>query len=121
MSADRVDNPLCRLLGIGYPILQAGMYQVAWGPLAAAVSNAGGLGVIGPAFMPSSRLRREIRIAKAETDRPFGVDILFAKVPAGGATITRSWQGREAEIKPYPHQLKEVGGPASQPDASMAT
>jgi enoyl-[acyl-carrier protein] reductase II len=89
MSADRVfaDNPLCRLLGIRYPILQAGMYQVAWGPLAAAVSNAGGLGVIGSAFMPPSRLREQIRIAKAETDRPFGVDILFARVPAGGATI----------------------------------
>jgi enoyl-[acyl-carrier protein] reductase II len=89
MSADRVfaDNLLCRLLGIRYPILQAGMYQVAWGPLAAAVSNAGGLGVIGSAFMPPSRLREQIRIAKAETDGPFGVDILFAKVPADGATI----------------------------------
>lgn len=81
------DNPLCRLLGIRYPICQAGMYQVAYGPLAAAVSNAGGLGVIGSAYMDPARLREEIRIAKSETDKPFGVDILFAKVAGGGATI----------------------------------
>src|SRR5229473_7909770 len=66
MPADHVfaNNPLCRLLGIRYPICQAGMYQVAYGPLAAAVSNAGGLGVIGSAYMPPTRLREEIRIAK---------------------------------------------------------
>ena len=72
------DNALCRLLGIRYPICQAGMYQVAYGPLAAAVSNAGGLGVIGSAYMDPERLREEIRIARSETDKPFGVDILFA-------------------------------------------
>lgn len=80
-------NPLCRLLGIRYPICQAGMYQVAYGPLAASVSNAGGLGVIGSAYMDPARLREEIRIAKNETDKPFGVDILFAKTAGGGATI----------------------------------
>jgi len=66
------DNPLCRLLGIRYPICQAGMYQVAYGRLVAAVSNAGGLGMIGSAFMPPARLREEIRIAKGQTDKPFG-------------------------------------------------
>ena len=81
------DNPVCRKLGIRYPICQAGMYQVAYGRLAAAVSNAGGLGVIGSAYMEPARLREEIRIAKAETDQPFGVDILFAKVQGGGATV----------------------------------
>lgn len=85
------NNPICRKLGIRYPICQAGMYQVAYGRLAAAVSNAGGLGVIGSAYMEPARLREEIRIAKAETDKPFGVDILFAKVQAkvevGGGTI----------------------------------
>jgi enoyl-[acyl-carrier protein] reductase II len=89
MSADNIfaGNPLCRLLGIRYPICQAGMYQVAYGSLAAAVSNAGGLGVIGSAYMPPARLREEIRTAKAQTDKPFGVDILFAKTTGGGATI----------------------------------
>ncbi len=80
-------NPLCKLLGIRYPICQAGMYQVAYGPLAAAVSNAGALGVIGSAYMLPSQLREQIRIVKDQTDKPFGVDILFAKVKGGGATI----------------------------------
>jgi enoyl-[acyl-carrier protein] reductase II len=89
MSPDALfaSNPLCRLLGIRYPICQAGMYQVAYGRLAAAVSNAGGLGCIGSAYMEPARLREEIRIAKGETDQPFGVDILFAKVEGGGSTI----------------------------------
>ncbi len=74
------ENPLCKLLQIEYPVLQAGMFQVAYGPLAAAVSAAGGLGVIGSAYMSGEKLREEIRIVKNETDKPFGVDILFARV-----------------------------------------
>jgi enoyl-[acyl-carrier protein] reductase II len=89
------DNPFCRLLGIQYPICQAGMYSVAYGPLAAAVSKAGGLGVIGSAFMDPEDLRREIRLVKAETDKPFGVDILFAKV--GDDDATTSGYSREVE------------------------
>lgn len=91
------DNPLCRLLGIRYPICQAGMYQVAYGPLAAAVSNAGGLGCIGSAYMEPQRLREEIRIARAETDKPFGVDILFAKTAGGGETI----EAYEREVRAH--------------------
>jgi enoyl-[acyl-carrier protein] reductase II len=91
------NNLLCRLLGIRYPICQAGMYQVAYGPLAAAVSNAGGLGVIGSAYMSPVRLREEIRIAKAETDKPYGVDILFAKTSGGGAAI----EAYEREVRAH--------------------
>lgn len=101
------DNPLCRLLGIRYPICQAGMYQVAYGRLAAAVSNAGGLGVIGSAYMAPERLRQEIRIAKAKTDRPFGVDILFAKVAGGGATI----DAYEREVRGHIDVTFEEGVP----------
>ena len=78
-------NPLCRLLGIDVPVLQAGMYTVAYGHLAAAVSRAGGLGCIGSAYMDAEDLRREIRVVKQETDRPFGVDILFAEVKGDDA------------------------------------
>lgn len=99
MSADDIfsGNPLCRLLGIRYPICQAGMYQVAYGPLAAAVSNAGGLGVIGSAYMDPARLREEIRIAKDQTDKPFGVDILFARTTGGGDTI----EAYEREVRAH--------------------
>lgn len=86
------DNPLCKLLGIDFPICQAGMYSVAHGRLAAAVSEAGGLGVIGSAFMDAEQLRREIRLVKEITDKPFGVDILFAEARGSddaSATYTR--------------------------------
>src|SRR5581483_5119771 len=69
---------ICRLLGIEYPILQAGMGQVAYGALAAAVSEAGGLGVIGSGYLSGEELRQEIRIVRERTRKPFGVDILFA-------------------------------------------
>ena len=78
-------NVLCRMLGIKYPICQAGMYQVAYGKLTAAVSEAGGLGVIGAAYMTGEELREEIHIARNETDNPFGVDILFARVAGADA------------------------------------
>ncbi len=78
---DPLHTRLCELLGITYPVLQAGMGLIARGPLAAAVSEAGGLGVIGAGQLGVDELREEIRVAKARTRRPFGVDILFAQVP----------------------------------------
>jgi enoyl-[acyl-carrier protein] reductase II len=71
-------TPLCDLLGIEKPIVQAGMGFVARSELAAAVSGAGGLGVIGAAFLTLDELRTEIRKTKDMTDNPFAVDILFA-------------------------------------------
>jgi len=91
-------NPFCDLLGIQYPICQAGMYQVAYGQLAAAVSNAGGLGVVGSAFMEPEDLRREIRLVKDLTDKPFGVDILFAEVSGDDTTATGYTQQVEDHI-----------------------
>lgn len=64
-------------LGIEYPILQGGMANVATGAFAAAVSNAGALGVIGSGGMHYETLVEEIRIAKANTDRPFGVNLMM--------------------------------------------
>jgi enoyl-[acyl-carrier protein] reductase II len=66
------------MLGIEMPFVQAGMGYVARSELAAAVSEAGGLGVIGAASLTPDRLRQEIHKVRALTDRPFGVDILFA-------------------------------------------
>lgn len=75
-----LDTELCQSLGIRFPICQAGMGFVAPGRLAAAVSAAGGLGVIGAGSMGARQLREEIRIVRDSTDQPFGVDILFAQV-----------------------------------------
>ncbi len=68
---------VCELLGIEYPILQGGMAWVATAELAAAVSNAGGLGIIGAGSMPGELLRKEIRTCKSLTSKPFGVNIYY--------------------------------------------
>ena len=78
-------TPICERLGIEHPVFQAGMGWVAHAELAAAVSEAGGLGVIGAgSTMDGERLRAEIRRVRELTDKPFGVDILFATVGAEG-------------------------------------
>lgn len=65
------------LLGIDKPIIQGGMAWVAESHLAAAVSNAGGFGLIGAANAPAEVVRNYIREAKELTDRPFGVNIML--------------------------------------------
>ncbi|HNU79638.1 MAG TPA: nitronate monooxygenase, partial [Bacillota bacterium] len=65
---------ICEILDIEYPILQGGMAWVATAELAAAVSNAGGLGIIGAGNAPGSYVRDEIRKVKKLTDKPFGVN-----------------------------------------------
>ena len=71
---------LTQLLGIKYPIIQGGMAGVSESKLVSAVSNAGGLGVIGSGFFPSSWLEEEIKKTKDSTDKPFGVN-LFMRNP----------------------------------------
>lgn len=65
------------LLGISYPIIQGGMAWVAEHHLAAAVSEAGGLGLIGGANAPGEVIRQEIREAKKLTGKPFGVNVML--------------------------------------------
>ena len=84
-----IHTPLCDLLGIRYPICQAGMGWVARSSLAAAVSAAGGLGVIAAAHGSPQHLREEIRRVRDLTDRPFGVDVLFATIRAAGDEVER--------------------------------
>src|SRR5487761_1340430 len=73
-------TPICQRIGIEYPIFQAGMGFVAHAALAAAVSNAGGLGCIGSGSMNARELKEQIHLCRSLTDRPFGVDILFAEI-----------------------------------------
>jgi enoyl-[acyl-carrier protein] reductase II len=65
------------LLGIEHPIIQGGMAWTATAELSAAVSNAGGIGIIGAGHMPTDLLREQIHMAKALTDRPFGVNLML--------------------------------------------
>ena len=72
-----VSYQICELLNIKYPIIQGGMAWVATAELAAAVSNAGGLGLIGAGHMPPDALRKEIRRAKELTTKVFGVNVML--------------------------------------------
>lgn len=72
-----METKITKLLGIKYPIIQGGMAWVAEHQLAAAVSNAGGLGIIGAASAPAEIVREEIRKAKVLTDKPFGVNVML--------------------------------------------
>ena len=65
------------MLGIQYPVFQGGMAWIADGKLAAAVSNAGGLGIISAMNAGAEYVREQIRIAKSLTDKPFGVNIML--------------------------------------------
>ena len=65
------------MLGIKYPCIQGGMANIATGEFAAAVSNAGGLGLIGAGGMNTEMLRDQIRRCKALTDKPFGVNLML--------------------------------------------
>lgn len=70
-------DTICKLLNITYPILQGGMAWVATHSIAAAVSNAGGLGIIAAGHAPSEWVREEIRACKAKTNKPFGVNVML--------------------------------------------
>jgi enoyl-[acyl-carrier protein] reductase II len=72
-----IKTKISELLGIEYPIFQGGMAWVATGELAAAVSEAGGLGVIGSGQAPADWLRQEIQKVKKVTSKPFGVNVML--------------------------------------------
>lgn len=72
-------TPLCRELGIEYPILSVGFAAGARAELAAAVSNAGGFGVLGASGLEPDLLRREIARTRALTDRPIGINVIIAE------------------------------------------
>lgn len=68
-------NPICKLFNIKYPVIQAGMVWCSGWRLASAVSNAGGLGIIGAGSMYPEILRKHIRNCKSATEKPFGVNV----------------------------------------------
>lgn len=92
-------TPLCDLLEIEYPIVLAGMGSWGMGTppeLVAAVSNAGGLGVLGCSNLPPAEIERRIAAVRAATDKPFGVDLLL---PASLAEASGSRAAVRQEIR----------------------
>lgn len=76
-AINHMKTEVTELLGIEYPIIQGGMAWVAEYHLAAAVSEAGGLGIIGASSAPADWVREQVREAKKLTDKPFGVNIML--------------------------------------------
>ena len=110
-----MQTEVTKLLGIEYPIIQGGMAWVAEYHLAAGVSNAGGLGLIGAASAPADWVREQVREAKKLTDKPFGINIMMispyadevAKVAVeeGVAVVTTGAGSPEKYVKMW----KEAG------------
>ncbi len=114
------------MLNIKYPVFQGGMAWLGTAELAAAVSNAGGLGIIGAGHMPPDVLRAEIQKAKAGTDKPFGVNIMlmspFVKevmqvVVDERVAVVTTGAGNPGEYIPA---LKEIGTKVIPVVASVA-
>jgi len=80
-------TPLCDLLGVKHPIMLAGMGGVSYAELVAAVSNAGGYGVLGMAGRTPDFIRDEMRKVRQLTDKPFGVDLLAASPESLTASV----------------------------------
>ncbi len=106
---------LTTLLGIEHPIIQGGMAWTATWELVAAVSNAGGIGVIGAGHMPTDLLREQIRRAKLATDKPFGVNLMLL-TPHIDDIVTMVLEERPAMVttgagnpSKYIAALKEAG------------
>lgn len=125
-----LQTELCNMLGIEYPILSAGMGPTLIGEktgapveLVVAVSEAGGLGVLGGSGFSVEELRYAIREIKAQTDKPFGVDLLLPKsvdLPAGGGA--KELPLREVLKKlPKPHRewIEKVRAEMGLPDVDV--
>lgn len=82
-----IHTPLCDLLGVEHPIMLAGMGGVSYAELVAAVSNAGGYGVLGMAGRGPDFIREQMREVRKLTDRPFGVDLLAASPESLTASV----------------------------------
>ncbi|EJT76349.1 hypothetical protein GGTG_06269 [Gaeumannomyces tritici R3-111a-1] len=94
--AGPISTPLTELLGIKHPIILAGMARVSGGKLAAAVSNAGGLGVIGGFMYTPDQLREivaELKANLASPDLPFGVDLALPQVGGSARKTNHDYTG----------------------------
>ena len=85
---DRLHTAVCKLLRIAIPIFQAGMARATTPELVAAVSNAGGLGIIGGLSRTPDELRNEIREVRELTDRPFGVNHVVCRMDRAAVQMT---------------------------------
>jgi nitronate monooxygenase len=114
MARYSLQTTICDILGIEYPVILAGMGPTAGrdggaaatAPLVAAVSNAGGLGVLGGAGSTPDQLRAEIRKVRSLTDKPFGVDLLLPSNVVRPVTPSRALAVQDRATR----DVKDDGG-----------
>ena len=107
---------ITELLGIEYPIIQGGMAWVAEHHLAAAVSEAGGLGLIGAASAPADWVREQIRKAKELTQKPFGVNIMLMSPYADDVAkviVEAVSRYLNVPLEKFPMNMQEYGNTSS--------
>lgn len=80
-------NRVCDILGIEKPVIQGPMAWISTAPLVAAVSNAGGLGVLGVGFAPEPFIREQIAATRSLTTKPFGMNVIM--IPPNLEHVTR--------------------------------
>jgi nitronate monooxygenase len=116
-------TPICELFGIDHPVIQAGMAGAAGPELVAAVSSAGGLGILPGLNVPPDTLREQIRRVRTLTHRPFGVNLWLhadmwppvdvARIPAASVqAVRRTLDGLRAQLGLPP----STAAPTSSPD-----
>ncbi|MET9905895.1 nitronate monooxygenase [Streptomyces sp. NPDC006476] len=108
-----METALTRLIGIRHPIVQTGMGWVAGPRLVSATANAGALGILASATMPTDRLREAIREVKSRTDAPFGVNLRADAADAGDRVSIMIEEGvRVASfaLAPSPELIAELKG-----------
>ena len=132
--ARTLHTPLCDLLGIRHPILNAGIGSAAGPELAAAVTNAGGFGVLGGGGAPIEVVKRRIEKTRALTDGPFGVNVILGGPPepgdvehieaiaaAGAAAVVLFWGDPTPHVEPvHSHGAKVLVQVGSLTEAKAA-
>jgi nitronate monooxygenase len=109
-----IRTALTEAFGLEYPIVLAHMGQVAGGQLAAAVSNAGGLGLVGGAYGDPDWLMRELDLVQAATDRPWGVGLITWHATAEVVELVLRYHPTAfllsfGEVRPYLEAIKGAG------------
>ena len=108
MARPILRTPICDLLEIEYPVLLAGMGGVASAELVAAVSDAGGLGIIGAAAMGPDEIEAQVNKVRDLTSQPFGVDILLPTGVGGPPRPPGGGERPAGERPPLPGNLLEL-------------
>lgn len=110
MSRPVLRTRLCDILDIEYPVILAGMGGVSTAELVAAVSEAGGLGVVGAASMPPDEIERQVRRIRDLTSKPFGVDVLLPSgvaAPRPAAAVPDAKSGEPAQVDATPKRPRD--------------